>query len=452
VTNNNTRPNIIIIALDSLRADHLGCYGYHLNTSPEIDALGQESVVFDAAFAAGIPTMPSFTTLLTGLHPYRTGIVSHIGQRRLAEHVQTLPELARERGYVTVGIDNLVVQGEGRGSWFARGYDHYSGYLYRPFGDQDARLTDRALDYIEEYTDAPLFLFLHLWSPHTPYGPQPPNDTRFYEPGSAPYDMTEVRKLQPDYYESFVDDMKLAHPEDYAYLVAQYDGEIAQADAQVGRIVRALKQRGAWDDSVLLVLSDHGECFGEGGFHFDHHGLYDAVTRIAMLMRLPGRGPVRCGALVSTEDIFPTLTAVADLPAPPYPLTGTSLLPLLDGKTAQTRPYVVSAESTRQASLALRTPEYKIVLPFTEDATGAPLPDFYGMPRDPALLLFDLRADPDEEHDIADDASDKLAELMGMLHTWRMEMAEATGEPDPIQAQGLSLSFDRFMERLLARR
>ncbi len=446
------RPNIVIVAIDSLRADHLGCYGYQKDTSPEIDALARESVVFDAAFAAGIPTMPSFTTLLTGLHPYRTGIVSHIGQRRLSEHVRTLPELAREHGYVTVGIDNLVVQGEGRGSWFARGYDHYSGYLYRPFGDQDARLTDRALGYMEEYAGNPLFLFLHLWSPHTPYGPQPPYDTRFYELGSAPYDMAEVRKLQPDYYEAFVDDMKLAHPEDYAYLVAQYDGEIAQTDAQVGRVVRAIKQRGAWEDTVLLVMSDHGECFGEGDFHFDHHGLYDAVTRVAMLLRLPGQQPGRCGALVSTEDIFPTLAELTDFPSPHYPLTGASLLPLLGGDATPIRPYVVSVEATRQASLALRTPEYKLILPFTEDAAGAPLPDFYGRPRDPAPLLFDLRTDPEEQRDIASDAPDRLAEMMGMLRAWRAEMADATDEPDPIQAQGLSLSFDRFMERLLARR
>src|SRR5665213_2955838 len=122
-----TRPNIVIIAIDSLRADHLGCYGYHLNTSPAIDALAEESMVFDRAFAAGIPTMPSFTTLYTGLHPYRHGIVSHSGRRRLSADIPTLPEVLRKHGYRTAACDNLVVQGDGRGDWFARGYDHYAG-------------------------------------------------------------------------------------------------------------------------------------------------------------------------------------------------------------------------------------------------------------------------------------------------------------------------------------
>src|SRR5579871_1869991 len=100
-------PNIVIIAVDSLRAGHLGCYAYHLDTSPAIDALARESVVFDRAFAAGIPTMPSVTTLYTGLHPYRHGIVSHGGTRRLAAAIHTLPQLAREHGYLTAACDNL---------------------------------------------------------------------------------------------------------------------------------------------------------------------------------------------------------------------------------------------------------------------------------------------------------------------------------------------------------
>ena len=168
-------PNIVVIAIDSLRADHLGCYGYGRPTSPAIDALAEESVVFDQAFAAGIPTMPSFTTLYTGLHPYRHGIVAHSGNRRLSDAILLLPQLVKERGYVAAACDNLVVQGEGRGSWFARGYDHYSGFLYRPFGDQSAHLTDRALGFIRDYADpatgpggpeccapsGPLFLFLH---------------------------------------------------------------------------------------------------------------------------------------------------------------------------------------------------------------------------------------------------------------------------------------------------
>lgn len=452
----DTPPNIVVLAIDTLRADHLGCYGYHKPTSPEIDRLADESILFERAFAAGIPTMPAFTTFYTGLHPYRHGVVSHSGSRRLSHRITVLPRLLRERGYVTAACDNLVAQSDGRGSWFSRGYDQYSGFLYKPFTDQSTQLTNRAISILREHTDAPdpapLFLFMHYWDPHTPYGPRPPYDTLHYQPGSGPFDMADVRKIHPDYYDAFLGDMKLRHPDDYAYVVAQYDGEISQVDVQVGRVVRELKARGAWDNTILLVMADHGECFGEGDLHFDHHGLYDAVTRIALLMHVPGLDPRRCRALVSSEDLMPTLLDLAGDSSTPYPITGTSLRPLLDQQVETVRPFVVSSESSRQASLALRTEDWKLILPIVADAAGNPLPNLYGQPRDPAPLLFDLQNDPYEQHNLAAEHPDKLSELCQMLADWRSEMAQVTREPDPIQAQGLSLRYDSFMLRLFGRK
>lgn len=446
------QPNIVIIAIDTLRADHLRCYGYTKDTAPEIEALAGESIVFDTAIAAGIPTMPSFTTLNTGLHPYIHGIVAHIGHRNLSEKILFLPQLAKERGYVTVACDNLVVQGEGRGGWFARGYDHYSGFLYKPFSRQSNTLTQRALRFLQEYAHQPLFLFMHYWDPHTPYGPQPPYDTLHYEPGSGLVDLGDVRRIQPEYYDAFIGDMKLRYPNDYAYVLAQYDGEISQVDAEVGCIVRAIKEQGDWDNTIFVFMSDHGECFGEGNFYFDHHGLYDAVTRIALMLHLPGNAARRVKALVSTEDILPTLADLAQLPTPPYPLTGTSMLPLLNGTTNEIRPYVVSAESTRQASLALRTPEWKLIQPIIEDSEGQSLPDFYGRARCADPLLFNLQSDPAEQHDLSLEQPDKLAAMGKMLTRWREEMAHITGRADPIQSHGLSLPYSHFMERMFARR
>jgi arylsulfatase A-like enzyme len=298
----------------------------------------------------------------------------------------------------------------------------------------------------------PLFLFLHYWDPHSPYGPLPPYDTLHYEPGSGPVDMAEVRRITPDYYDLFLADMRLRHPDDYAYVVAQYDGEISQVDVEVGRIVAALKEQGCWDNTIVVLLSDHGECFGEGEFYFDHHGLYDAVTRVALLLRIPGQAATRIGALVSTEDILPTLGQLVGLPKPPYELSGTSLLPLLSGGARAVRPHVILAESTRQASLALRTERWKLILPITRDAAGCPLPDVYGRPRRPDPLLFDLKADPAERRNLTAEQPARLEEMLGALDAWRADMARITGEPDPIQAQGLSLPYSVFMQRLLARR
>jgi arylsulfatase A-like enzyme len=264
--------------------------------------------------------------------------------------------------------------------------------------------------------------------------------------------MAEVQRIAPDYYAAFLGDMKLRHADDYAYVLAQYNGEISQVDVEVGRIVAALKAQGCWENTIFLLMSDHGECFGEGDFYFDHHGLYDAVTRVALMLRVPGLAPGRRAALVSTEDILPTLADLVGMQLPAYPLTGASMLPLLRGEATALRSRVVSSEATRQASLALRDERWKLILPITADAQGRPLPDVYGRPRDPAPLLFDLCADPRERTNLAAERPDQLSELSAILDAWRAEMAHTTGEPDPIMAQGLSLPYTKFVARLFARR
>jgi len=444
-------PNIIIAAIDTLRPDHLGCYGYTRATSPHIDALANESIVFDKAFAAAIPTMPSFTTIYSGQHSYCHGIVSHAGKHSLSHEKILLPQVMKENGYVTVALDNLVVQGGGSGNWFARGYDYYSGFVYKPFSDQSKKLTDQALLFLKKHLGSPLFLLIHYWDTHTPYGPLPPYDRMHYTPGSASIRMEEVKAIYPAYYSFLLRDMHLSYPNDYAYVVAQYDGEISQVDFEVGRLIEAIKAQGAWDDTIFIVLSDHGECFGEGSLYFDHHGLYDAVTHIALIFYIPGKQANHIEALVSTEDILPTLGEIIGIPHMPFPLTGVSLLPLLNGSNNEIRAYVVSAEATRQASLALRTPEWKVILPITEDIEGRPIPDFYGRTRNANPLLFNVKADPGEQYNLSFELPEILAEKLELLTKWRAEMQQMTGELDLIQCQGLSMPLEWFMQRIAAR-
>lgn len=446
--------NIVLLAIDTLRPDHLGCYGYGKNTSPQIDALAAESVVFEQAIAAGIPTMPSFTTMLTGLHPLRHGIVAHIGEKqRVAAHVQTLPQLAQKAGWTTIGIDNLVIQGGGKGSWFARGFDHYSGFLYAPFTNQSEQLIDRAIQFVEEQDkQTPFFLYCHLWDPHTPYGPPAPYNTMHYTPGSAEYTMDEVYDHAPEYYKAFLGEMKCEHPDDYAAFVALYDGEISYVDVQVGRLIAHLKNSGIWEETLFILMSDHGEAFGEGDIHFDHHGLHDAVTRIALMAKVPGTAPGRTDALVSTEDILPSLVALCGWELPTsYELTGQSFASALRGEEFAGRERVFCIESSRQASLAVRTRTWKLIKPIVEDAHGKPLPHLHGTPRDPRVELFHLERDLREEHDLADTLTEIRDTLLGELEDWHAQEIARRGGHDPIKENGLSLSYDTFMSRLRAR-
>ena len=446
--------NAVVVVIDTLRPDHLGCYGYPKNTSPQLDRFASESVVFDQAIAPAIPTMPSFTTLLTGLHPYRHGIVSHIPPRtRLSETVQCFPELAKAAGMTTVGIDNLVVQGMGRGGWFARGFDHYSGYLYQPFIAQSSELVDRSIAFVDDLADRRFLLFLHLWDPHTPYGPPPPYDSLHYQPGSAPYDLAEVKKIAPEYYERFLGEMRLNHPDDYADVVAQYDGEISRVDVQVGRLLDHLHASGRLDDTAVVVMSDHGECFGEGGIHFDHHGLVDANIRVALMMHTPECVPGRVGAMVSTEDILPTLASLCDWPLPTgETTTGHDLSPALQGNPSPEHPEIFCVESTRQASLALRTPEWKLILPIVRDSRGNRMPDLHGHDRDPAPQLYHLPTDPSEAHDVGQQHPEVLARMTTRLDEWRTAEVARRGGHDPVLENGLSLGYDEFMERMFRRK
>jgi arylsulfatase A-like enzyme len=167
-----------------------------------------------------------------------------------------------------------------------------------------------------------------------------------------------------------------------------------------------------------------------------------------MMMRVPGIAPGRNDAMVSHEDVLPTLIDLAGIMEPPYELTGTSMAPLLGGTASTIRERIISAESSRQASLALRTDRWKLIQPISRDHLGNPLPDFYGRPRSPHPLLFDLHADPGERTNVAGDYPQQLASMSEELATWRADTLRITGEPDPIEAQGLSLGYERFMQRM----
>ena len=198
-------------------------------------------------------------------------------------------------------------------------------------------------------------------------------------------------------------------------------------------------------------MSDHGECFGEGNVYFDHHGLYDAVIRLAMLWRAPGVLPARSNAVISNEDILPTLAEVCGLQLPEYPLTGRSFASVLDRQYSNGRDFIIGIESTRQASICIRTDQWKLIQPIVQDINGAPLPDIYGRPRDPAPQLFDLKNDPRERHEVGAQNPTVRNELAQRLARWRNAEIALRGGSDPLVENGLSLDYQDFMARLTGR-
>jgi arylsulfatase A-like enzyme len=456
--------NIVLVSVDTMRPDHLGCYGYFRPTSPNIDGMAAQGAVFTQAIAPHIPTIPSHTTFYTGLHALAHNIAVHNGPAKLNRGILMLPQMLQQRGYATAAVDNLTSMHEGKSSWFSRGYDYYSGFRYQPGAGRDGKtqsdvLTERSVELLELLQHEPFFFFVHYWDPHSPYWPSRATDRMFYdEDEHAPKhtSMEPVFALADEYYRSWLGDMKMDGVTDLEFILAQYDATIRDADTQVGRLLTTLDGLGLADRTLVVVVSDHGEAFGEGGLYFGHHGLYDGVLRIAMIMRLPGviRIGVHVDAMVAGFDLVPTILEAVGLEPPydlPYELTGKSLWPLLEESETVLHAELFLSEGFRQASYGVRTEQWKFILPVTHNLSGMPLPDIYGRPRTPTPQLFNLQADPDETCDVYKDRPEVSADLESRLKNWLGAEGQNWDTGDPIRTQLLPGAFEDEMNKVRER-
>jgi arylsulfatase len=430
-----TEPNIVVIAVDTLRADRLGCYGYHRPTSPNIDKLASEGAVGEQFFCAGIPTHPSFTTLYTGQHPIRHGIVAHSPRNELAKDAPFLPQLLTSEGYTTCAVDNLA---QGR-QWFRRGYEFYIDPSVRQILMMDVsceELNARAIPWLRTHADEQFFLFIHYWDPHWPLTPPPKYRDLFYQ--GNPVDPNN-HALDPWWKHplgAMARDTWLRRPEgvvtDPAYVEALYDQEVRHLDDSIGQLMDALDELQIADNTLVVFLADHGESLTEHGIFVDHHGLYDCVIRIPLIVRWPGHIPAgrRLPQLLQHQDVAPMLLEAADI-AVPDEMDGRSFLPLLTGEASEGGGYdrIFSCECTWQKKWSLRTKTHKFIL--------AREPDSYG---NPDRELYDLVADPGETHNLAQAEPALAARLERDLEDWiasRLDELEKT--EDPVREQPVSL-------------
>lgn len=269
---------VVIVSIDTLRADHLPVYGYRGVATPAIDALANDSVVFENAYCQVPLTLPSHATILTGRLPTEHGVRDNVGFRLGPEH-PTIAAVLKERGYATGAAVSSFALRKDRG--LAAGFDVYddafgTGSLDERAGHETSK---RLESFVESRAEKPLLLFLHLYEPHTPYAPPEPFRSR--------------------------------------YKAAPYDGEIAASDDAVGGFLEYLKRRGLYDRALIFLLSDHGEGLGDHGE--DEHGvfLYRESIRVPLLVKLPGarRARERVRAAVGLTDVFPTIGGIVGFPA-----------------------------------------------------------------------------------------------------------------------------------------
>lgn len=327
--------NLLIISLDTLRADHLGCYGHHRNTSPFLDKLVQNKnvVLFENCVAQSPTTIPSHMTLFTSLHPLVHGVTNQShnlrAKKAILPNTLTLAQLMDKAGYQTAGITdggNLYpIFG------LAQGFKEYAC----KYEGAEVK-TDQAIQWFENLSLLrPYFLFLHTYEIHAPYTPPAPFHEMFTKENNSwirEYCFGENAKIQNDLsgFNLLFDQKDRFTEEDCAYLEGLYDGCIAYTDTQMERLWSFLEEKNLLENLLVVILSDHGEEFNEHG-DFKHSTLYNEVVKVPLIFILPkGKDKIilnRVKDIVGLVDVMPTILELMAIKAPPY-LQGKSLVPL----------------------------------------------------------------------------------------------------------------------------
>lgn len=302
------RLNLLLITVDTLRADHLGCYGYPRRTSPSIDSLSASGVTFTTAYAQRPKTSPSFASIMTGTYPQRNGV--RRSKETLPAAAYTLAEALRDAGYTTCGV---VTNGN---LYPAFGFDQ--GFQSYRYGHSDAREgTEIAMEWLQDGPRPPFFLWVHHTDPHTPYKPPEPYADAFLndiEYGRHPLEVIKGVPLGGVHRR-----LLLEGPLDLGYYVSQYDGEIAYADHWIGELLSCIRSLGLQGSTLVVFTADHGESLGDHGYYFEH-GLftYDASARIPLVFSLPGGmgTGVKEDLVVESVDFMPTMLELLGIAQP----------------------------------------------------------------------------------------------------------------------------------------
>lgn len=291
--------NIILIVIDTLRADHLGVYGYEKPTSPNLNAFAMQSTVYDSCFAQAPWTQPSIATIFTSRYPTQTGI--HCLHDRLDEQHLTLAEILKGEGYQTTGIYSHTVLRRRFG--FGQGFDTFENCL-TPGEDPSKvrsshRVTKKAVDWLREHGHQPFFLFLHYFDPHYDYLRHPEIDyPEYHGMLRSPMPINTLRHKR-----------KQLQEEDLRYLVALYDGEIRYTDQCIGLLFEEINALNLQENTLIIVTADHGEEFMTHGWIGHTRTLYHELIHVPLIVRYPraSHAPRRIKGVFELADILPTI-------------------------------------------------------------------------------------------------------------------------------------------------
>jgi arylsulfatase A-like enzyme/Tfp pilus assembly protein PilF len=397
--------NVVVITIDTLRADHVGCYGYKQIHTPNIDALAADGARFERAYTAVPVTLPSHTVMFTGTYPMLNGM-HDFAANKLNATQPTRAAVLKEHGYATAAVIGSAVLdsrfGLNRGFDFY--YDHFDFNRLQESNLEEMErpgnlVADVTLDWLSKNYSRKFFLWMHLYDPHYPYRPPAPYDAEYKD-----------------------------HP---------YDGEIAFADAQVGRLVRFLKSKGLYGNTLIVLSGDHGESLGEHGEITHGFFIYNATLHVPFMIHLPGAAlPRVVPDLVSLADLMPTVLQALKVDIPSQ-VQGQSLLPLMKTKEKEEARSLYA--ETFLPRLHFNWSELRAVESTNYHFIDAPKPELYDLTKDPGETQ-NLFA---EKKAVGEEMRARLTALIRQYSAGQ-ELAEKTGLDPALMERLKSLGYAGF--------
>lgn len=407
--------DVLLIILDAARAQQFGCYGYERATTPEIDRIAREGVVFERAYAPAVYTLASMASLWTSLYPDEHGAGVEQGAK-LGAAPMTLAERLETRGITAAGFVANGMAGPAFG--LARGFSHFEE-VFRGHGAAASSFRAELLPWLEENRGRRIFAYAHYREPHFPYD-APPEVVASFGP-DAP--LPKQAKTEDRFITSVNWGGRELTPAEQAHLVRLYDANLAYADSEIGVLRRRMGELGLWEKTVVIVTADHGEALYEhDGFVGHNQQVYEPSVHIPLIVRFPaGKGPAgaRVPALVDSLDLAPTIVELFGLPRDAAAgFTGRSLLPVMAG--APGKDVVFSRTTSERPRYMARDTRFKYI--------------FHS--RFGPQELYDLVEDPGETHDLSKDRPLVLSFYRQLVARWLLDMK--LGEVQPVSEAALT--------------
>jgi choline-sulfatase len=473
---------ILYIDIDTLRPDHLGCYGYHRNTSPTIDKIAAQGVCFTNTYCSDAPCLPSRTALMTGLFGIHSGVVGHGGnaaEMRLEGisrgfksrlEVESLPGVLRSQGYKTATISPFATR---HGAW-----GFYAGFTEmfdtgRSGMESADEVIPTAIKWIKDNaTNENWFAHVNLWDPHTPYRVPPQFGNPFLNdpiPAWLTEEVLEKHRAmvgphkpsnvagftnKPDDFSAALSEQMVKTPVEISdttslkQMVDGYDIGIRYADEHVKQLIQALEQTGVLEDTAIIISSDHGENMGELGIYGEHGTADNATCRIPLIIRWPGKvSGISDNNLHYNLDLAPTLAELLGLAAPPI-WDGQSFAQTIESGSAQGREYLILSQCAHACQRSVRFENWLYIRSYHDG--------FHLFPKE---MLFDIESDPHEQNERASERPDLCKEAVYRLSEWHDTMMLTMGcdidplwtvmkEGGPFHARGALAKYCDFLESI----